>query len=180
MFIKKLNNKNDVLSGANEFIKLECSITPPFNFPKQYILSISTPEAFKTAEQNKLFHSLLQAFWESGCSSFESYDDLRLHYKEIASLIQYKQKILLSEKTKRKLWEFIKDALISLEEKSNIVDILKSNVRIENSWSTVSKDKATFTINELVNNCIESGAYASSSKVKTIIDELNNLNNITI
>lgn len=45
-------------------------------------------QSYKTQKQNNLFHSLLSCFWESGCSSFGNYDDLRLYYKRIAGLVK--------------------------------------------------------------------------------------------
>lgn len=47
-----------------------------------------TPEAAKTDEQNRLFHALLNVFWDSGCSSFVDIDDMRLYYKRTAGLVQ--------------------------------------------------------------------------------------------
>lgn len=45
-------------------------------------------QSYKTQKQNNLFHGLLSCFWESGCSSFGNYDDLRLYYKRVAGLVK--------------------------------------------------------------------------------------------
>lgn len=45
-------------------------------------------QTLKSREQNNLFHSLLQCFWESGCSSFNDYDELRTYYKRVAGLVK--------------------------------------------------------------------------------------------
>ncbi len=50
-------------------------------------VKLMTPEAAKTDEQNRLFHALLNVFWDSGCSSFMDMDDMRLYYKRTAGLI---------------------------------------------------------------------------------------------
>lgn len=47
-----------------------------------------TKQALKSREQNNLFHSLLECFWKSGCSSFNDYDELRTYYKRVAGLVK--------------------------------------------------------------------------------------------
>lgn len=54
-------------------------------------IDIMSEEAYKTYKQNRLFHSLLSIFWDSGCSSYLSYDDLRLTYKRLAGLVKNKE-----------------------------------------------------------------------------------------
>ncbi len=209
MFKKIVNNKSDLQSAVSQFIREHCQVNAPYNLDDSYTLIIATSKKQKSIEQNSLFHGLLQAFWESGCSSFESYDDLRLHYKETAGLIErvsipsfsneekgiiYKifKMLPISEATKTNIFyalrleKFIKSeaeiiayAINNLPFRKNVKNALKniinSRIEIHHSWSEVSKSKAQFTITELINNCIESGAYASSNKVKEIIDELNEL-----
>lgn len=51
-------------------------------------VDVCTKQTFKSREQNNLFHSLLQCFWESGCSSFNNYDELREYYKRVAGLVK--------------------------------------------------------------------------------------------
>jgi len=50
-------------------------------------LKIMNKSQYKSDKQNRTFHSLLQCFWLSGCSSFKDYDELRLYYKDIAGLV---------------------------------------------------------------------------------------------
>ena len=45
-------------------------------------------QTLKSREQNNVFHSLIQCFWESGCSSFNDYDELRTYYKRVAGLVK--------------------------------------------------------------------------------------------
>jgi hypothetical protein len=49
---------------------------------------LQSKTVYKSNKQNNLFHSLLECFWESGCSSFGNYDDLRNYYKRIAGLVK--------------------------------------------------------------------------------------------
>lgn len=51
-------------------------------------------QSYKTTKQNNLFHSLLQCFWLSGCSSFSDYDALRLYYKRVAGLVKRKDSVI--------------------------------------------------------------------------------------
>lgn len=51
-------------------------------------------QSYKTTKQNNLFHSLLQCFWLSGCSSFGDYDALRLYYKRVAGLVKRKDSVI--------------------------------------------------------------------------------------
>lgn len=51
-------------------------------------IDICSKQTLKSREQNNLFHSLLQVFWLSGCSSFDTYDDLRTYYKRVAGLVK--------------------------------------------------------------------------------------------
>lgn len=52
-------------------------------------------QTYKTTKQNNLFHSLLQCFWLSGCSSFGNYDALRLYYKRIAGLVKKRDDMIV-------------------------------------------------------------------------------------
>jgi hypothetical protein len=180
MFIKKLNNKSDVISGANEFIKLECSTTPPFNFPKQFAMFIGEVDELKSYLQNRLFHSLLKELWTCGVSSYDTYEDLRNHYKELAGLITYKKVVSFEISEKSMIYKAIKLLPLKQSTKDKIYKLLKGEIEVHHSWSEVSKSNAKFAIDALINDCNTLGAYACSSKVKTIIDELNNLDNIII
>ena len=53
-------------------------------------IDIMSEEAYKTYKQNRLFHSLLSIFWDSGCSSYFNYDDMRLAYKRLCGLVKVK------------------------------------------------------------------------------------------
>lgn len=140
-----------------------------------FLIDVIEDKKIKTYLQNSTFHSLLQAFWESGCSSFNNYEDLRNYYKRIAGLITYKKIIDLKEDTKTYLKKCFD--ILPLEENEKIIlnKMLKGEVEVWNSWSEVKRDKATIVISQLINDCMDSGVYASSKKVQEIIDELNKL-----
>jgi hypothetical protein len=139
---------------------------------KTYFLTLETEVKQKTNNQNRLFHGLLQAFWESGMSSFLSYEDLRDYYKRIAGLIELKRTNPLKEETKNILYKAIKLLPITDQEKQRTYDLLKGKQEFCKSWAEVSKDKATFAIKHLLNDCVMSGAYITSEKVKSIVDDM--------
>ena len=58
-------------------------------------LDIMPKEQYKTRKQNNLFHALLSCFWESGCSSFGDYDELRLYYKRVCGLVKKNNGIVI-------------------------------------------------------------------------------------
>lgn len=59
------------------------------NMKSEYVcIDVCSKQTLKSREQNNLFHSLLQCFWESGCSSFNDYDELRTYYKRVAGLVK--------------------------------------------------------------------------------------------
>lgn len=57
-------------------------------------IEIMDEKKYKTNKQNSLFHSLLSCFWASGCSSFDTYDELRLYYKRVIGLVKMGERIL--------------------------------------------------------------------------------------
>ena len=164
-----------VIRNKQELNKLVEYISK-FKLKEPIVVEIEKLEKSKTEQQNKTFHSLLQAFWESGCSSFYNYEDLRNYYKRLAGLIQYKQVLELKEETKHTLKECIKILPIDNNEKIVLNKLLLGQVEVHKSWSEVKKDKAKIVIEQLINDCIETKAYVSNNRVKTIIDELSNFN----
>jgi hypothetical protein len=170
----KITSRDCIKKAVEEIIDDLTEPYPPYNTYKDkiYYLAIQEEEKYKTDRQNKLFHALLQAYWESNCSSFLSYDDLRNHYKRFAGLIELKYINSLPQETKKILYKGIKLLPIDDKEKEKAYDLLKGRMEYCRSWAEVSKDKATFAIQQLINDCIQSGAYGGSSKVKSIIDEI--------
>jgi len=77
-------------------------------------VSVMSEQKYKTEKQNNLFHSLLSIFWCSGHSSYNSYEELRNHYKKIAGLIERK-----GNKEIHKSWAEVKK-----KDARNAIDIL--------------------------------------------------------
>lgn len=121
---------------------------------------------YKTNQQTRLFHSLLMCFWKSGCSSFNSYEDLRNHYKEVAHLLEFVFRNDLKEETKQMLWKAVKILPLEKDELSRIIELLRGKVLIWHSWSECSKEMATVALNQLINDMFSAGVDSSSQGKK--------------
>jgi len=115
----------------------------------------------KSINQNSVFHKLLEIYWESGVSSFISYEALRDYYKKIAGLIEVEYSNSLSEEAKNYLWHCIKagkrTGALDTDSYMEVVELLKGRVIKHKSWGSVSKKKATLAINTLLDDMFKSG-----------------------
>ena len=118
----------------------------------------------KTESQNKTFHKLLNIYWLSGCSSFISYDELRLHYKRIG-LVKVKYESSLTTETKNILWKAIKILPLEETEKQKVINLLKGKYEIIESWATATKEQAKHTLEVLLYD-MDMSEVISSSKGK--------------
>lgn len=73
----------ELLGSLPEFLNILNKIKDEYVY-----FDILPKEQYKSNKQNRLFHSLLNCFWASGCSSFSDYDELRLYYKRVAGLVK--------------------------------------------------------------------------------------------
>lgn len=129
-------------------------------------IEVIEEKKYKSNQQTRTFHSLLMCFWKSGCSSFNSYDELRNHYKEVAHLLEYQFKNELEPYTKECVWKALKFLPISEEEKKRVIELLRGKVLIWHSWSECSKEMATVTLNQLINDMFNAGVDSSSQAEK--------------
>lgn len=183
MFKKKASNKNDLQAGINQFCKEHCQTTLPYNLDDEYMLYIEKVSKFKTLQQNSLFHSLISELFKTGITSYQTETELKEHYKEIAGLKEVKRLIILKDFTRKCLFSAIKLLPIEDSEKQKIYKLLNGESVEWHSWADATKEQATKAINQLINDCISVdvyNAYNSSSKIRMIIDELNEINNYII
>lgn len=138
-------------------------------------IEIINEKKYKSNQQTRLFHSLLMCFWKSGCSSFNSYEDLRNYYKEQAHLLEYQFKNDLESYTKECVWKALKFLPISEDEKKKVIELLKGKVLIWHSWSECSKEMATLTLDKLISDMWEARVDSSSqaNKFKEIVEGMN-------
>lgn len=100
---------------------------------KPIYLEVMAENEYKTKKQNNLFHSLLRCFWDSGCSSFSNYDDMRHYYKRVAGLLKNKGKLIIEsswsevkkEDARRVIDNLIRDMIYSGVNNKRFNDILK-------------------------------------------------------
>ena len=137
--------------------------------PFAYV-EILTEKQYKSRYQNALFHSLLSCFWDSGCSSFESYKSMRFHYKDIAHLIEYVFTNDLKESTKQMLWRAVKVLPIEESERKKVIELLRGKILIEHSWAESTKGMAKIAIDQLLNDMHEAGV--NSKKFEEILKGL--------
>ena len=136
-------------------------------------VEILNEKQYKSRQQNALFHSLLSCFWDSGCSSFESYKNMRFHYKDIAHLIEYVFTNDLKEETKQALWRVLKKLPIDESEKKKVIELLKGKVLIEHSWAESTKGMAKVAIDQLLNDMFQAGV--NSKKFEEILRSIGEL-----
>ena len=133
-------------------------------------VEVLSKKQYKSRQQNSLFHSLLDCFWDSGCSSFDSKKSMRFHYKDVAHLIEYIYENDLKDDTKQMLWKAIKLLPIEESERNKVVELLKGKVEIEHSWAEVTKGMAKEAIDQLLKDMYQAGV--NTKKFEEILRSL--------
>ena len=133
-------------------------------------LEVLEEKQYKSRRQNALFHSLLMCFWESKLSSFDSYEELRNHYKRIAHLCEVQWENTLPEQVKKILWKAIKLLPIQKRYLDEICELLRGRVVTWHSWSECSKEMARLTLDQLLNDMHDAGV--NSKKFEEILKGL--------
>lgn len=139
-------------------------------------LDILSESQYKTAKQNRTFHSLLDCFWKSGCSSFATKRDMKFYYKRLIGLIEVVyDNSNLTEETKRMVWEAAKILPLAVGQRSELVDLLKGRVLKEHSWSEAKKERATEAIETIKHDMDFAGVISSKEgkKYQEILEGLN-------
>lgn len=155
------NNIEDTLSEIRTRAKEMFELHP------MVFVDILTPEQEKTARQNRTFHSLVDCFWKSGCSSFLSKSELRWHYKRLIGLIEVAYfNPQITEETKSMVWQALKVLPLAEGQRALIVDLLKGKVMKEHSWSEAKKERATEAIDALLDDMDDAGVIGSSQGKK--------------
>lgn len=137
-------------------------------------VEVLTETQYKSREQNNLFHSLLKCFWESKLSSFDSYEELRNHYKRIAHLCEVQWENTLPEQVKKILWKAIQLLPIQKRYLDEICELLRGRVVTWHSWSECSKEMARLTLDQLINDMTFAGV--NSKKFQDIMRGLDESN----
>lgn len=133
-------------------------------------IEVLDDKQYKSKKQNNLFHSLLMCFWESKRSSFDSYDEMRNHYKRMAHLCDVKWENNLKDTTKQILWRAIKLLPLPKSELDEIIELIKGRVITWRSWADCSKEMASIVLDQLISDMINAGV--NSNKFESILKEL--------
>ena len=133
-------------------------------------LEVLEEKQYKSRKQNALFHSLLMCFWESKLSSFDSYEELRNHYKRIAHLCDVKWENTLPDQIKQMLWRAIKLLPIPKRYLDEICELLRGRVVTWHSWADCSKEMARLTLDQLIGDMVNAGV--NSKKFQEIMRDL--------
>lgn len=128
---------------------------------EEFVISFTEFKKFKSLKQNRTFWALINCFWESGCGSFYTYDDMKEYYYRIAGLISIKTKSILCNKTKNMLYKAIKILPLTFGVKQKIYKMLRGEYEKHESWSIVKKKKARLAIDTLMHDMDESNVLGS-------------------
>jgi hypothetical protein len=129
---------------------------------------------YKSKKQNDTFHALLDTYWASGCSSFISYEDLRIHYKTVAGLVT-RERLPLSDGLMSVLKWLYKQLRNKGQDavKDELGLLISKGKEKERSWSGVSNKKATLAIQTLIDDMHES--RVNTDKFLEILEGMGNV-----
>ncbi len=130
--------------------------------------SVQTEQEYKTSQQNRLWHSILREFWNSGQSSFSSYKNMRDSYKERAGLISLEKMDMSNElrQAQLKLYHLLPSGSLKEEQKS----LIYSGRKIIHSIADATKEEMHIIIGMTLDDIAQAGV--SSKKLDDIIKEL--------
>lgn len=155
-----MTNKFEAIGSLQEFHSMLLMGTKHLDKTKQYKLTISeyNEAREKSLKQNNLFHSLLQAFYSTGQSSFDSFEDAKNSYKNDVGLVKgfrYRDGVRTV---------LVKKGQDVPEDKRDIA------IKVLKSFSYATSKQATQAIKMVKNDIMQSGA--SSPKIDEILREL--------
>jgi len=119
---------------------------------KKCVVTIENADT-KSQAQNKAFHSLAQCFWDSGCSSFDNFDELKAHYKIQVGHIAF-TKYLFYRNGKVEYVTRVED--IPKDAESGAV-----SMSYPASWATITQEKAMKAITQLINDMEQAQVFSS-------------------
>ncbi|MGI6176787.1 MAG: hypothetical protein ACOYJC_11680 [Christensenellales bacterium] len=105
-------------------------------------LELSLPHKIGSEEQNRAWHSLIREYWLSGCSSYQSYEDMRDSLKlKVGGAKEY---IYLTDK------QHTVKSLSEIPQGARYIEIPKS-------WTDFTKDERSEMIDFTIKEMIEAG-----------------------
>jgi hypothetical protein len=105
-------------------------------------LELSLPHKIGSEEQNRAWHSLIREYWLSGCSSYQSYEDMRDSLKlKVGGAKEY---IYLTDR------QHTVKSLSDIPKNAPYIEICKS-------WTDFTKDERAEMIDFTIKEMIEAG-----------------------
>jgi hypothetical protein len=144
---------------------------------KPFMLTFEKKEKAKTERQNRLFHSLLDAFWYSGCSSFEDPDQLKNYYKKVGgmeaeSYTYFNRKeveeVMLKNDNPESMKCYPKPHRVY--EVTALPADAVAVIANYKSWSLATKKQAQTALDALISDVYSSGANTDEKVQKILID----------
>ncbi len=144
------------------FEELKSEILARLEDEKELYIDILDKKQYKSRKQNSTFHSLLDCFWNSGCSSFLSKDEMRFNYKRAVGLIDMLfDNSNISQETKDMVWKALKILPLETTQRIEVINLLRGKVVKERSWSIATKKQAAEAIDMILHDMDESGVISS-------------------
>lgn len=105
----------------------------------------------KSTKQRKAVHSLMFELWKSGATSFDSYENLRDHFKSSCGLISYDKNFLNNEmqQIQLKVYKMLPTQNLKDQHKRTILQ----GQKIVRSYSDATKEEASLMLTEVINYC---------------------------
>ena len=165
--------RNDIEEKSEEVLqKIKDFLTEH----REVYIELLTSTQYKSRKQNSTFHSLLDCFWDSGCSSFQSPTDMRFNYKKEVGLVEmFFVNTTLTERTKYMVWEAIKILPLETTQRLEVINLLKGKVEREHSWAIATKKQATRAI-DLILSDMDNAEVITSKEGKHYEEILEGMN----
>ena len=145
------------------FEELKSEILARLEDEKELYIDILDKKQYRSKQQNKTFHALLDCFWDSGCSSFVDENTMRFHYKKAVGLIDMVfENTNLTEETKQMVWKAIKILPLEMTQRIEVINLLKGKVEKERSWAVATKKQATRAIDMILSDMNNAEVITSS------------------
>lgn len=145
------------------FEELKSEILARLDEEKELYIDILDKKQYRSKQQNKTFHALLDCFWDSGCSSFVDENTMRFHYKKAVGLIDMVfENTNLTEETKQMLWKAIKILPLETTQRIEVINLLRGKVEKERSWAVATKKQATRAIDMILSDMNNAEVITSS------------------
>jgi hypothetical protein len=136
-----------------------------------YVVTVEKDAKGKTIWQLRTFYALLHAYFESGCSSFSTEEELKIHYKTRIGLARRKRIVGLSPESKNMVKQALEFLPLPSKEKTLLEDTLDGNALEIVSFRDATASQMSQAINIIIEDVNSSGA-STYPKCQDILEGL--------